>query len=702
MKIQGTKIRGLKLYSSAATVEPDSYFDLVTLLLPGNGTNGAQNNTFLDSSTNNFTVTRNGNTTQGTFSPFSQTGWSVFVNSAGSSTSTMKGLTTPNSTLFDMVNGGTVECWVYLTQYPAAGAPYFNSAFLFSFYGAALSGGSKYYGMSIVNTGALSIIRDYGGSNTDNTSSTIIPLNTWTHIAWSRISGSNYFFVNGTDITSTFTNPTLSGAWPASTTDYQLYIGLGAYLYNVYTYIGDFNGYISNFRVVKGSAVYSASFTPPTQPLTAVSGTSLLTCQSNRYIDNSTNALAITPLNTPSVQAFAPFDPATAYSTATVGGSGYFDGTGDYLTVADNTAFEFGSGDFTIEGWFYALSVASDTTIVSKWTATGTANSNSWLLFVTSGVATFWTSTNGSAVDVNISGGTVTVNSWNHIAVSRSGNTYSLYLNGTRTATTTNSNSLADVATVVAIGRYSGGTFGYMNGYISNARIVKGTAVYTGSTYTVPTTPLTAVTNTQLLLNYTNGGISDAAAKNVLETVGGAAISTAQSKFGGSSMYFDGSGDYLVAPAQAITNLTGDFTVEFWAYRPSAGNNFFYTTGDDALSSGIAIYIGNSGNNLRVYNANGVVIDAALSGISFPTSTWTHIALVRSSGVVKLFAAGSQAGSNWSSSTTFSGKVYLATEFNNGSASQTGNCYLQDFRITNGYARYTANFTPPTAAFPTQ
>ena len=322
MKIQGTKIRGLKLYSSAATVAADSYFNLVSLLLPGNGTNGSQNNTFLDSSTNNLTITRNGNPTQGTFSPFSQTGWSVFVNSAGSSTSTMKGLTTPNSTLFDMVNGGTVECWVYLTQYPAAGAPYFGAAFLFSFYGAALSGGSKYYAMTISNTGALGIIRDYGGSNTDNTSSTIIPLNTWTHIAWSRISGSNYFFVNGTDITSTFTNPTLSGAWPASTTDYQLYIGLGAYLFNIYTYIGDFNGYISNFRVVKGSAVYSASFTPPTQPLTAVSGTSLLTCQSNRYIDNSTNALAITPLNTPSVQAFAPFDPTTSYSTSTVGGSG--------------------------------------------------------------------------------------------------------------------------------------------------------------------------------------------------------------------------------------------------------------------------------------------------------------------------------------------------------------------------------------------
>jgi hypothetical protein len=162
-------------------------------------------------------------------------------------------------------------------------------------------------------------------------------------------------------------------------------------------------------------------------------------------------------------------------------------------------------------------------------------------------------------------------------------------------------------------------------------------------------------------------------------------------------MYFDGTGDYLVAPSQAITSMEGDFTVEFWAYRV-AGNNFFYTTGDDSLSSGISIYIGNSGNNLRVYSANGVVIDAALSGVSFPATTWTHIALVRYSGVVKLYVAGTQGGSSWSSTTTFSGKVYVGAEFNSGSA-YSGNCYLQDFRITKGIARYTSNFTPPTTAF---
>ena len=59
----------------------DPFFNAVSLLLHGDGTNGAQNNTFLDSSTNNFTVTRNGNTTQGTNTPFSQADgyWSNYI-----------------------------------------------------------------------------------------------------------------------------------------------------------------------------------------------------------------------------------------------------------------------------------------------------------------------------------------------------------------------------------------------------------------------------------------------------------------------------------------------------------------------------------------------------------------------------------------------------------------------------------------------
>jgi len=85
----------------------DPYFEYVSMLLPGNGTNGAQNNTFLDSSTNNFTITRNGNTTQGTFSPYGSN-WSYFSAANGNY------LTVPQNTAFAFGTGDfTIEAWVF-------------------------------------------------------------------------------------------------------------------------------------------------------------------------------------------------------------------------------------------------------------------------------------------------------------------------------------------------------------------------------------------------------------------------------------------------------------------------------------------------------------------------------------------------------------------------------------------------------------
>ncbi|HUX02614.1 MAG TPA: LamG-like jellyroll fold domain-containing protein, partial [Phycisphaerae bacterium] len=106
-------IASLKAAAAAAT---DSFFKYVTLLLNTTSTNGAQNNTFLDSSTNNFTVTRNGNTTQGTFSPFSQTGWSNYFDGTGDYLSVPR-----NNAFLPVANEDfTFEAWVYLTATPGA------------------------------------------------------------------------------------------------------------------------------------------------------------------------------------------------------------------------------------------------------------------------------------------------------------------------------------------------------------------------------------------------------------------------------------------------------------------------------------------------------------------------------------------------------------------------------------------------------
>ena len=90
-----------KTDGSGLTVDPQ--FNYVTMLLHGDGTNGAQNNTFLDSSTNNFTITRNGNTTQGSFSPYGSN-WSNYFGGTGDylDVSLISTLGTGNF---------TVECW---------------------------------------------------------------------------------------------------------------------------------------------------------------------------------------------------------------------------------------------------------------------------------------------------------------------------------------------------------------------------------------------------------------------------------------------------------------------------------------------------------------------------------------------------------------------------------------------------------------
>jgi len=274
----------------------DAQFNLVTMLLHGDGTNGAQNNTFLDGSTNNFTITRNGNTTQGSFSPYGSN-WSNNFNGTDAL------FTFPNSSNFAFGTGSyTIEFWI--------NGPLNNDKFILGGRGAVTV-------MHITTGGSSSTagVLRYVGTSTI-VSSNVITDNTWHHCAIVRNGSSNItLYVDGVSVgtgTDTGNYATASGTWIVGQND----LAASNYL----------DGYLSNFRIVKGTAVYTGNFTPSTTPLTAISGTSLLTCQSNQFIDNSATPVTITPTK-PSVQRFNPFGTATAYSTAVIGGSGYFDGT---------------------------------------------------------------------------------------------------------------------------------------------------------------------------------------------------------------------------------------------------------------------------------------------------------------------------------------------------------------------------------------
>jgi hypothetical protein len=667
----------LLLLGGTPQVASDPNFEYTTLLLPGNGTNGAQNNTFLDSSTNNFTITRNGNTTQGTFSPFSQTGWGSYFDGSGDYCTLSS-----NASMNFGTGNFTIECWVYTGVFSvSAGA---SRTIIGN------SGNSFTMQLYIDTTSGRVVFGNTGSTFLQGTNT--VADNQWHHVVVVRSgTGSNQIalFVDGNR--------------QALGTNSQNYVSGTIYLGAFDTGNGFWNGYISNLRIVKGTAVYDptvATLTVPTAPLTAVSNTALLTFQSNRFLDNSTNAYTVTKVGDTSIQAFSPFNPTAAWSASTNGGSGYFDGSGDYLSVADNAALEMGSSNFTMECWFYPLSLPADALIADFGSqgAQGSlipfyCSSSNVVYYISSGGGT-WNIASGVSF-----GGTLRVGQWHHLALVRNGNTYTPYFNGVAGTTTTNASAINDAAVNKFIGSATTGTAA-INGYLSDFRVVKGTAVYTAN-FTPPTAPLTAITNTSLLTNFTNAGIYDATSKNDLETVGNAQISTAQSKFGGSSMYFDGTGDYLLFNA-ATTNLyafgTGDFTVEAWVYITSFSvpQVVVDARGSTTGASPWQFYVNPSNKVVFNYGSN------LIGAISVAANTWTHIAATRSGSTLRIFVNGildSSATTSASISGVSGQPVYVGRVYDSpGSPYFSG--YIDDLRITKGIARYTSNFTPPTAAFP--
>lgn len=203
--------------------------------------------------------------------------------------------------------------------------------------------------------------------------------------------------------------------------------------------------------------------------------------------------------------------------------SGYFDGNGDYLTLSSNASMSFGTGTFTIEGWFLttdkSLSVGAGRTLIGN-----SGNSyTSQLYITTNGYITF-----GNTGSTFLQGSTNLADaSWHHVAVSRSGtgsNQIAMWVDGTRVALGTNAENYT--SGTIYIGAFDTAN-GYWNGYISNLRIVKGSSVYdpSNSTITVPTSPLTAITNTALLICKSSTFVDNSANAYTVTANGNARVS---------------------------------------------------------------------------------------------------------------------------------------------------------------------------------
>jgi len=425
------------------------------------------------------------------------------------------------------------------------------------------------------------------------------------------------------------------------------------------------------------------------------------------------------------------------------GASMYFDGNGDYLSIPDSDQFEIGSGDFTFEAWIYltGYSVAyQGQHYVAEIICKDSSSTGRGFNFEVRGTSTSWTtlrvnlfSSNSTLIGTSATT-SFNLNTWYHVAAVRNGTSLRLYKNGVDVGGGTNAISVQNTTTVVTVGSQSPyyisqGYAYYFPGYIDDLRVTKGVARYI-SNFDPPTAQLPGNT------------ITDSSSYgHTVTPAGNAQISTAQSKFGSASMYFDGSGDYLEVPSSAGFDFDyGSFTVEAWIYLtangttaanethwPIVNKHSIYNTQTSTGGSNTAWefrYSPQSGNKLvfvsRIEAGNftdGVNIFSKLStAVNLSLNTWYHVAAVRDGTTLKLFLNGQDVTDtntgnyDWSTidmsldtGSIGQNKVRVGRILggsNPGTVVWYAVGYIDDLRITKGVARYTSNFQPPTAQLP--
>jgi hypothetical protein len=368
-----------------------------------------------------------------------------------------------SNSVFEFGTGDfTVECWVYINSFngtfnsfmqsDAVGISY-NDKWWFSHYQAA---SQLRFGRHYTSDGAYCSWSPTTG--------------VWYHVAACRVSGVMYLFIDG--VSQSVTSNIGSVSWG------QNGLAIGAVSTPYYL-----NGYVDDIRITKGVGRYKTSFALPTRPYPDYeeaipadpyySSTSLLlhmdgTSGSTSFTDSGPNALTVTAVGNAQIST----------TQSKYGGSaGYFDGTGDYLTIANyGSLFTFGTGDFTVEAWVY---VTSSGTSFSFLLTEGF--STDFAFYVDNTRLGMW---DGVSSSYYSSADSVPLNQWVHVAFSRSGGFIRGFVNGVLTGSVSNSRNMTNsqAVRVVASSTYPNSS----TCYVDELRVTKGVARFT-SNFTPPT-----------------------------------------------------------------------------------------------------------------------------------------------------------------------------------------------------------------------
>jgi len=683
----------------------DPYINNATLLLHFNGTNGSKN--IVDSSPQDGDVTVVGDiqisTTQSKFGGAS-------LRCPDSYSDYLDGFAD-----VDLSTGSwTVECW-FLTNGPNIG----NNR-------TVLSAGYQDYPnrwIIDISVNALGLLpRIYGVGNSiyaggeppNNAGGGATPTpytyGTWAHVAWVNDSAADEFamYVNGVRV---YTRDAFN--LPKYNT---IQIGQQASVF------GSEEFYIDELRVLN-IAVYTANFSPPTAPF----GNSLLPVA--EFIDTSKHNHAVTPAGNAQLR----FE-NSKYGNA----SGAFAADG-HCELEMAPEFAFDDGDFTVEFWG-KLNYVQYSAVFS--TASSAQEPGTYIIGFRDDANMFgfcYDIDNFTFIAANIS---AYYDMWTHYAFVRLDGVLKMYVNGVEAASATTAMNLdGGSQTTAVIGRrWTNEDEHYLNGLLDDFRITKGVARYaaefTPPPRALPDPVIPAPPPPQndalpaeyvTLLLHMDGAdasttfVDNSYLQHTVTAEGSAAISTAQSKFGGASAYFDGNA-YLTVPPENLTLSEDNWTVEMWFY-PTTNSGYMALfshniCGTQLFGYEITLDFGGwqPGRHVRVFFGDGpnVGYGPGHSNLMFPIpdenadNKWTHLAVTRAGQSVRCFWNGVQIGPTATSNlavnplTGVDCDVTIGGRFctSPGSLDAGFQGYIDDLRITPGVARYTENFTLPTTPFP--
>ena len=397
--------------------------------------------------------------------------------------------------------------------------------------------------------------------------------------------------------------------------------------------------YWSDLRLVKGTAVYTSEFTPPTAPLSTISGTTLhLPFTDFRIYDASQSYLRPQSV---SIDRLAINGNTVASSTQqhfsenTV----YYDGSGDYIDMPNPIT---GNEDHTHEAWVYPT--GGDATYKGFFASAHPSDGAGISVSKDKAIGP-----QGGSSDLITFNPVVPDNEWSHVMLQRQSGVHSLYRNGVLQGISNTAINITNTNLRTA-SRYADSTNRMFGGYMHDFRVTKGLSRYpyistpvtlttTNSGMTTPSnsTPTVTASNVTLLTCHA-ASISDGSSNNTSITVNGdAAVSDFAPAAGMKSVYFDGTGDYLQCTL-ADTLGTADWTIEYWVYHNTVSNNDIHCAFNGYAP---AFYYRHSSTAFAVYHSGGISGNHN-TNITPQAGKWYHMAYVHddSDNMLRVFVNG--------------------------------------------------------------